>query len=83
MLLPPTWDLWPGRQEVIPSRTTSEIELEPGEKLAFSESLIAHVEAGRWLVTIHPLLAPIRSHSAFLNSYVPEDEGLYDDYPPR
>ena len=23
---------------------------------------------------------PIRDHSAFLNSYAPEDEGLYDDY---
>jgi hypothetical protein len=23
--------------------------------------------------------APIRCHSAFLNSYGPEDEGLYDD----
>jgi len=34
-------------------------------------------------VLIHPLSTPIRSHSAFLNSYAPEDEGLYDDYPPR
>lgn len=24
---------------------------------------------------------PARDHSAFLNSYSPEDEGLYDDYP--
>jgi hypothetical protein len=62
---------------------TYEIELEPGEKLTLPESLIAHVEAGRWLITIHPLPLPIRSHSAFLNSYVPEDEGLYDDYLPR
>ena len=23
---------------------------------------------------------PIRGHSAFLNSYAPEDEGLYDDF---
>jgi hypothetical protein len=22
----------------------------------------------------------IRNHSAFLNGYVPEDEGIYDDY---
>jgi hypothetical protein len=28
-----------------------------------------------------PLPAPIRSHNAFLNSYAPKDEGLYDDYP--
>jgi len=26
---------------------------------------------------------PIRSHRAFLNSFAPEDEGLYDDYSPR
>jgi predicted DNA-binding antitoxin AbrB/MazE fold protein len=24
--------------------------------------------------------AVVRDHSAFLNSYAPEDEGLYDDY---
>ncbi len=62
---------------------TYEIELEPGEKLTLPESLIAHVGAGRWLITIQLLPAPIRSHSAFLNSYAPDDEGLYDDYPPR
>lgn len=62
---------------------TYEIELELGEKLILPESLIAHVEAGRWLITIQPLPIPIRSHSAFLNSYAPEDEGLYDDYLPR
>lgn len=27
--------------------------------------------------------APLRDHSAFLNSYTPEDEGLYDAYPAR
>jgi len=26
---------------------------------------------------------PVRQHDAFLNSYAPEDEGLYDDYPTR
>jgi len=62
---------------------TYEIELEPGERLTSPESVIAHIGAGRWLITIQPLPAPIRRHSAFLNSYVPEDEGLYDDYPPR
>ena len=25
----------------------------------------------------------VRDHSAFLNSYAPEDEGLYDDYSAR
>ena len=62
---------------------TYEIELKPGEKLTLPESLSAHINAGRWLITIHPLPTPLRSHSAFLNSYAPEDEGLYDDYPPR
>lgn len=43
---------------------------------------------GHWLVTIKPALQAsdsnsIRDHTAFLNSYVPEDEGLYDDYPTR
>lgn len=27
-----------------------------------------------------PKKAVIRNHSAFLNAYAPEDEGLYDDY---
>jgi hypothetical protein len=62
---------------------TYEIELEPGEKFTLPASLIEKVGAGRWLITIQPLAAPIRSHSAFLSSYAPEDEGLYDDYPPR
>jgi hypothetical protein len=29
---------------------------------------------------LEPDSGRIRDHSAFLNSYVPEDEGLYDDY---
>lgn len=67
---------------------TYEIELQPGEKLTLPQSLIASVGAGRWVITIQPTarttpLEPIRSHSAFLNSYTPEDEGLYDDYPAR
>ena len=41
-----------------------------------------------WRKQIRPSSAPhvkvpIRSHSAFLNSYAPKDEGLYDDYPAR
>jgi hypothetical protein len=37
------------------------------------------------LEAIQPAGAPIvlRDHSAFLNSYAPEDEGLYDDAPAR
>lgn len=66
---------------------TYEIELQVGEKLSLPESLINSVGVGRWLITIEPLtgkspLTAIRNHSAFLSSYAPEDEGLYDDYPP-
>jgi len=64
-----------------PVNLTYEIELEPGEKLTLPASLIDQVGVGRWLITIQPLAAPIRSHSAFLSSYAPEDEGLYDEYP--
>jgi hypothetical protein len=64
-----------------------EIELQPGERLALPEGLVANVGPGRWLLTVQPMLpAPsvrCRSHQAFLNSYAPEDEGLYDDYPSR
>jgi hypothetical protein len=60
---------------------TYQIELEPGEELSLPESLVKSLGAGRWLITIQPLAseAPIRDHTAFLNSYAPEDEGLYDD----
>lgn len=65
---------------------TYEIELQPGEKLALPTEMVERIGPGRWLVTVQP--APkgrfIRDHSAFLNSYAPEDEGLYDDdYPAR
>ena len=67
---------------------TYEVELKPGEKLTLPAYLINAVDAGRWLITIRPYAAatftmPIRSHSAFLNSYAPEDEGLYDELPTR
>jgi len=66
-------------------KLTYEIDLQPGESLALPPELIASIGAGRWLVTIQPLSSPaapppIRSHNAFLHSYAPEDEGLYDDY---
>ncbi len=69
-----------------PINLTYEIELAPGEKLTLPESLVSSVGTGRWIVTVRPLSTPtvsIRSHDAFLNSYVLEDEGMYDDYPPR
>lgn len=67
---------------------TWEVELQPGEKFRLPPALADRVGPGHWLVTITPLPAtetgvPVRDHSAFLNSYVAEDEGLYDDYPSR
>ena len=68
---------------------TYDVELKPGEKLTLPASIIDAVDAGRWLITIRPYMAapmsamPIRSHGAFLNSYAPEDEGLYDELPAR
>ncbi|MCE7987857.1 MAG: hypothetical protein DYG89_42370 [Caldilinea sp. CFX5] len=64
---------------------TYEIELQPGEKLTLPPTLADMIGAGGWVVTIRPsetitAVSPVRNHSAFLNSYVPEDEGLYDDY---
>ena len=74
------------RSELI--NLTYQIELQPGEKLTLPESLVDYVGPGRWIITVQPLTVAarpglIRSHSAFLNSYAPEDEGLYDDHPPR
>jgi hypothetical protein len=65
-----------------------EIELQAGEKLTLPEAIVNSIGTGQWLITITPLPSsspanPIRDHSAFLNGYAPEDEGLYDDYPTR
>jgi hypothetical protein len=63
---------------------TYEIEIQPGEKLILPTSLTENIGAGNWVITIQQKQkSPTRSHSAFLNGYVPEDEGLYDDYPSR
>lgn len=63
---------------------TYEVELAPGEPFRLPESLVSSIGPGRWLITVQPVSAqPIRDHTAFLNSYAPEDEGLYDAYPPR
>jgi hypothetical protein len=59
-----------------------EIELRPGEKLVLPPTLTESVGVGRWIITVQPAdeaERPIRSHSAFLNGYAVEDEGLYDD----
>ena len=56
-----------------------EIELQPGEKLTIPSALIESVGAGRWVITVQPVVVtPVRGHGAFLNSYAAVDEGLYD-----
>lgn len=66
-------------------KVTYEIDLEPGERLELPASLVESVGPGRWLISVErvtqPPRFPLRDHSAFLNSYVSEDEGLYDVYP--
>ncbi len=60
-----------------------EVELGVGETLALPESLARGVGPGRWLITVQPAgkarKTSRRDHSAFLRSYAPEDEGLYDN----
>ena|SRR5262245_46660554 len=60
---------------------TYEIELKSGEKFSLPEALVESIGEGRWIITVRPAdsTPPIRNHSAFLSSYGPEDEGLYDD----
>lgn len=71
-----------------PVKLTYEIKLEPGEKLELPSSVAESIGPGHWIITVERVdrqtpLASLRDHSAFLNSYAPQDEGLYDDYPTR
>lgn len=64
---------------------TYDVELQPGEALSLPKDAAEILGPGHWLVSIRPAdqvahNGPLRDHAAFLNSYVPEDEGLYDDY---
>jgi hypothetical protein len=61
------------------------IELRTGEALRLPDEIVQIIGPGRWLVSIRPAdhvatNCTIRDHSAFLNSFAPEDEKLYDDY---
>ncbi|HEX5446893.1 MAG TPA: hypothetical protein VFW87_23960 [Pirellulales bacterium] len=63
---------------------TCTIDVKPGEKLSLPASLIDGVGPGRWCVSVRRCDVrnedrPARCHDAFLNSYAPQDEGLYDD----
>jgi len=62
------------------SQITYDIELQPGESLCLPLDVSKIVGPGHWQITIKPAQEEIRVHSAFLNGYAPEDEGLYDDY---
>ena len=64
---------------------TYDVQLQPGEALTLPQDAARIVGPGHWIVSIRPAssehsLDPRRNHAAFLNSYAPEDEGLYDDY---
>lgn len=60
-----------------------EVTLECGERLTLPRSVADAIGEGHWLVTIRSVSRPpVRDHSAFLSSYVKEDEGLYDDCQP-
>ncbi len=62
---------------------TYEIQLQSGEKLTLPTSIVESVGEGEWIITIQPKSADSvinLDHSAFLNGYALEDEGLYDDY---
>jgi hypothetical protein len=60
------------------------VEVAEGETLNMPETLTRGLGPGRWLITVQPAervlsASDSRDHRAFLNSYSPEDEGLYDD----
>ncbi len=67
-------------------RLIYQIELGHGEKLSLPPAMIDSVGEGRWTIiiqTTQPASGPMRDHSAFLDSFSPADEGLYDDCPGR
>jgi hypothetical protein len=71
-----------------PSEITYDVQLLPGEVLSLPKEAAAIVGPGHWLVSIRPADDTsdrqfVRDHTAFLNSYSTEDEGLYDDYSSR
>jgi hypothetical protein len=71
-----------------PFEITYDVQLLPGEALSLPKEAAAIVGPGHWLVSIRPAddnsdRQFVRDHTAFLNSYSAEDEGLYDDYSSR
>lgn len=67
------------------SEFIDDINLAPGEALSLPATAVPIVGPGSWRIAIEPYDGShpegvTRDHSAFLTSYSPEDEGLYDDY---
>jgi hypothetical protein len=63
------------------TETTYEIHLHEGEVLTLPEDVADILGPGNWTVSIRPAGGEVtRDHTAFLKSFAPEDEGLYDDY---
>lgn len=65
---------------------TYDVRLQAGEELSLPSDASKVVGPGCWRITIEPsqgesLTSAVRDHSALLNSYEPQDDGLYDDYP--
>jgi len=68
------------------TEVTYDIYVQPGEDFFLPKDLAKKLGPGHWQVSIRPIEENsedkgVRLHGAFLNSYSPEDEGLYDDYP--
>lgn len=60
---------------------TYDVQLAPGEMLSLPKEWGDILGPGHWVVSIRPAQEEsVQMHAAFLKSYSPEDEGLYDDY---
>jgi hypothetical protein len=63
---------------------TYEVHIQPGEVLTLPRESVEILGPGHWTVSNRPVDEDSpRNHAAFLNSYAPGDEGLYDDYQAR
>ncbi len=67
-----------------PTELIYDVHLQPGELLTLPKEAADILGPGHWTVSIRQTEpSSPRNHSAFLNSYTPEDDGLYDDYQTR
>ena len=61
-----------------PVNLTYRVTVGAGKRLKLPRDLIRCVGEGEWVVSVTPAAEPGRYHEAFLASYGPEDDGLYD-----